>query len=142
MESCYQKKKKKNLVKSISGNTTESLCLLRSTVFTREFDRTLECVVSSFFMMTHLLTSSCTSISQTRTLKLRLTFPPLLAVFDSLLFLHLKKCLAGRKFNSGSSLGSAIFQCFHIYIQDRVQKDISAVARNSLKVCCTRRPLL
>lgn len=51
MELCY-----KNLVKRERAslqNTTESVCLLLSAIFTRECNRTLACMVSNFFTITH-----------------------------------------------------------------------------------------
>ena len=53
---CKRNRVTENHVKrrrSSLGNSTESLCLLRSTILQRVFDRTLVCMVSHFFMVTH-----------------------------------------------------------------------------------------
>lgn len=77
------------------GNIT--VCLLRSTIFIGESDRTLACVVSNSFMINQLLTSlsSCRNISWRRTVKLpHPPFFPGLAPFKDFLFPDPQKCPA------------------------------------------------
>ena len=69
--------------KASLGNTTESLCLLMSTVLEDwKSDLTLAHVVSNFFVIRHILKSAglCWSILRTRTLQVCLTLPTSLAL--------------------------------------------------------------
>ena len=113
-EMCYKKKKKKHVKRrrASSGITIESLCLLRSAVFTRETDRTLARTVSNVFMIKHLFTNanSCTITSRSRKWQPCLTLPTSLtsrrATFSpSQTFI---KCFAGRRFNSDQPFSSVL----------------------------------
>ena len=61
MESCYFKKINKRTWREVSHHQEilQKPCLLRSPVFTKEFDRILACMVSNVFIITHLLSSAC-----------------------------------------------------------------------------------
>ena len=104
-ESCY--KNHVNRGTASPGNTAKSMCLLMSTIFPRESSRTLACVASNFFMIAHLHTSTSSCLQEylaeenTETL----SHPPYP------LTLRLENCLAGPRFKSRSSLGSAILHC-------------------------------
>ena len=77
--------------------------------FTKESNRPLACMVSNFFIIAHLLTSAslCMSIIRTRILTLCLTLPtPLTLHLVTFSCSHTKKCLAGLRFKSETSLRS------------------------------------
>ena len=113
-ESCYKSHVKRR--RAPFGNTTKVCVCCRPPDFTTELCRTLTCLVSNFFVLTHLLTSACTWRGVWRTDEDIETLPYSayfsdLASSDFLLFPDLKKCLAELRFNSRSPLGSAISQC-------------------------------
>lgn len=139
VELCY-----KNLVKRERAslqNTTESVCLLLSAIFTRECNRTLACMVSNFFTITHFA-YKCKLlqgylVDEILTLCLTLPSPLTLRTCDILLFLHLKKCLVTfflfpqlKKMSSWAKIQLKVipqinnFQCLShiIYSQDRVKR--------------------